>query len=226
MGTWWMVAGLGLALGVKHALDADHVVAVTAMVSETKSISRSSLLGVMWGLGHSVALLAVGMVLLAFRVTMPATLAMAFEYGVGLMLVTLGSNVLRTVWAERFHIHAHDHADGLRHLHLHAHHGNATHYHAHRSFAVGLLHGLAGSAALTLLVAASAPTVVEGLLFIAIFCLGSVVGMLAVSSAMAVPFLVTRRLDAVHRSVKLLAGGLSVALGLMIAGELTAVAWR
>lgn len=215
-----------MALGVKHALDADHVVAVTAMVSETKNLRRSSLLGFSWGLGHTAALLAVGMVLLAFRVAIPAGLALAFEYAVAVMLVVLGFNVLRTVRAERFHIHAHDHADGWRHLHLHAHRGNATHHHAHRSFAVGLLHGLAGSATLTLLVVASASTVAQGALFAAVFGAGTIVGMLSVSSAIAVPFLATQRFDAAHRTMKLAAGCLSVAMGLMIAVELTAVAWR
>lgn len=226
MGTWWMVVGLGLVLGVKHALDADHVVAVTAMVSETKNLRRSSLLGLSWGLGHTAALLSVGMMLLAFRVTMPDALAIAFEYGVGAMLVILGVNVLRTVRTERLHVHAHAHADGLRHLHWHAHRGNPTHHHAHRSFAVGLLHGLAGSAALTLLMVASVPTFAQGFLFAIVFGVGSIIGMLLVSSAIAVPFLATRRFNAAHRTVKLAAGCLSVTMGLMIVAELTAIVWR
>lgn len=226
MDTWWMVALLGLALGVKHALDADHVVAVTAMAAETRSVRRSWVVGLSWGLGHTVALMAAGMTLLAFRVTMPAALAMAFEYGVGLVLVLLGVNVLRTVRTNRLHVHAHEHAGGVRHLHWHAHAGNPSHRHVHRSFAVGLLHGLAGSAAISLLILASAPTVIQGFIFAAVFGIGSIVGMMAVSSAIAVPFMLTKRFDAGHRAVKLATGCLSIAMGLLVAAELTATALK
>ena len=226
MGTWWMVAGLGLALGVKHALDADHIVAVSAMAAETRGLRRSLVLGLSWGLGHTVALLAVGLTLLAFRITMPATLAMAFEYGVGVMLVIFGINVLRTLQQELFHVHAHQHDDGVFHLHWHAHAGNFSHRHAHRSFAVGLLHGLAGSAAISLLVLASAPTFILGFFFASVFGVGSIVGMLLVSSAVAVPFVLTERFDAAHRSVKFAAGCLSMVMGLLLAAELTATVWK
>ncbi len=226
MSAWWTVAGLGLALGVQHALDADHVVAVSAMAAETRSLRRSWILGLSWGLGHTVALMAAGLTLLAFRVTMPAALAFVFEYGVGAMLVLLGINVLRTVRAERFHVHAHEHADGARHLHWHAHVGNPSHHHAHRSFFVGLLHGLAGSAALALLILASVPTFTQGFIFAAVFGVGSIVGMMAVSSAVAMPFMLTKRFDAAHRTVKFAAGCLSIVMGVLLTAELTATTLR
>lgn len=224
MGTWWTVAGLGLVLGVKHALDADHVVAVSAMAAQTRSLRRSWGLGLRWGLGHTVALMSVGLALVARRITMPAVLAMAFEYGVGMMLVILGGNVLRTLRREQFHVHGHRHDDGVFHLHGHAHAGNPTHRHAHRPFLVGLLHGLAGSAAISLLVLSGAPTLTQGFIFAAVFGIGSIAGMMLVSSAIAVPFILTKRFATAHRSVQFAAGCLSIAMGLLLAAELTATA--
>ena len=226
MSTWWTVAGLGLVFGVQHALDADHVVAVTAMAAESRSARRSWLLGLRWGLGHTAALMAVGTFLVVFRVTIPVGLALAFEYGVGAMLVVLGVNVLRTLRRERFHVHTHQHDDGVRHLHWHAHAVGRTHAHVHRPFFVGLLHGLAGGAALTLLIMASAPTLLAGLFFAAVFGVGSIIGMMVVSSALTLPFAATERFDAAHRTVTCAAGCLSIAMGLLVAAELTATALK
>ncbi|TSC76050.1 MAG: putative nickel/cobalt efflux system RcnA [Parcubacteria group bacterium Gr01-1014_31] len=222
MSTWWSIYLLGLVLGVKHALDADHVLAVTAMAAETKSVRRSWQLGLRWGLGHTLALMTVGILLLAFRVTMPVVLALLFEYAVAAMLVWLGVNVLRTMRRERLHVHAHVHDHGVRHVHWHAHAGSPAHAHQHRSFLVGMLHGLAGSAALALLVMASAPTFGQGMLFAGVFGAGSILGMMAVSSALTVPFLLTQRFDRAHRAVQLSAGCLSIVMGGLLAAELTA----
>src|SRR5438270_90842 len=160
--------GLGFLLGLKHATEADHLVAVTTIVSEQRSVSRSALVGAMWGVGHTAALLAAGVVVILLEVTIPERVAEALEFGVALMIVSLGSRVLYLALRRRrrVHVHAHTHG-GHTHTHLHFHEngdehsadaGRAPSHERHggfggwRPFVVGLVHGLAGSAALTLLV--------------------------------------------------------------------------
>jgi len=119
--------GLGFVLGLQHALDPDHMVAVSTIVSEQKSVARSSLVGTFWGMGHTASLLAVGLVVILSRQAIPPRLAEWMELAVAFMLVFLGVRTLRNARREwRIHIHAHEH-DGHRHLHLHAHRRNAEH---------------------------------------------------------------------------------------------------
>ena len=208
--------GLGLLLGLEHALDADHVVAVSTLVSQTKSIKKSSLFGIFWGLGHTTTLFVVGLLILVFKLAIPPRLALSFEFLVGIMLVALGLDVLRKVWRDRSHIHTHQHEDGVTHTHLHSHADDGGHHHQHRSFLVGLVHGLAGSSALMLLVLTTVDSVWLGVIFILVFGAGTIVGMLITSTLIALPFKWMSNFAGIDRILRLAAGVISVGLGIVI----------
>lgn len=227
-GTLLALLGLGLILGIKHALDPDHIVAVSTIVSEQKSLVRSSLVGAFWGAGHTTTLFLIGLAVILLKFTIPDRVALGMEFGVALMLILLGSNLLLQLRrGRRLHLHAHEH-DGNVHLHLHLHKGDAQdHDHPHllksglKPFLVGLVHGAAGSAGLMLLVLTTIPSPLAGVLYILIFGLGSMVGMLVVSSAISLPFLITaRRFAEFEAKVRGLAGAVSIAFGLFLAWQI------
>ncbi len=209
---------LGFVLGLKHALDADHVVAVSTIVSETRSLKKSSLAGVIWGIGHTVTLLLVGLLVLGFRLSIPADVALYFEFLVGIVLVALGVDVLRKTSGDKIHQHQHKH-ESVAHTHAHLHESDA-HSHVHKVFAIGVAHGLAGSAALMLLVLASVQSLVQGLLYIFVFGIGSILGMLVISTIIGLPFLLTKKFERIDRAVKVIAGGISILLGIIIMYEI------
>lgn len=211
--------GLGFILGMKHALDADHVVAVSTIVSSTKSLKKSSLFGAIWGVGHTTTLFLVGLVILVFKLAIPARLALSFEFLVGIVLVILGLDVLRKVVRDEVHLHKHDHG-GTVHMHSHSHKGSSSHSHVHRPFIVGVVHGLAGSAALMLLVLTTVNSMFQGLAYLLIFGIGSIVGMLIVSGIIGLPFLLTTRFDRINSSVKILSGTISIVMGFIIMYEI------
>lgn len=211
--------GLGLVLGLRHALDADHVIAVSTIVSRTGSLKKSSLYGVMWGVGHTATLLLVGVLILGFKLALPDKLALSFEFIVGIVLVALGVDVIRKIRLEKLHLHEHTH-DGDTHTHLHSHKEGHAHGHSHKSFIVGMIHGLAGSAALTLLVLTTVKSVMYGLLYILIFGIGSTAGMLLVSAVIGLPFIFAARFDRIHGYIGALAGIISILFGLMLMYEI------
>jgi ABC-type nickel/cobalt efflux system permease component RcnA len=219
---------LGLLLGVKHALDADHLIAVSTIVSDTRSLKWASLIGAFWGLGHTTTLLVSGLFVIVLRVAIPPRLALGLEFGVAGMLVGLGARLLwRSFREDRIHLHAHAH-NPQTHAHFHEHEKpQEDHRHPHpfsamrRPFIVGMVHGLAGSAALMLLVLATIPSPLAGLGYILIFGLGSVGGMLALSSLIALPFILTaRRFAMLNQWIRLAAGIASVAFGLLLGWEI------
>lgn len=240
--------GLGFLLGIKHATDADHVVAVSTIVSQTRSLLRAPVVGVLWGIGHTSTLLVVGFVVLAFRVSIPERLALGMEGGVAVMLLALGALNVRAFLKQRLHSHTHQHQED-RHPHFHSHESTSGHSHDHarqggflgtlaaevaghtswlvspgtyrqvglRPLLVGLVHGLAGSAALTLLVLSTLGSVPLGLLYIVVFGVGSILGMLLVTTAIAAPFVWTaNRVRDMHQWVQVGAGSLSIALGTLL----------
>jgi len=176
---------LGFMLGLRHALDSDHIAAVSTVLAQRPSIRASGLVGLSWGIGHTVILMLVGLVVLWFRTPVPEFLALAAEGAVGIMLIVLGGLLGMKLWRERWHIHQHDH-DGTKHVHLHSHAVLPDHGHFHwwresiRPLCIGMAHGLAGSAALLLLVVSTAGSIAEGLIFIAVFGLGSILGMMLI----------------------------------------------
>jgi hypothetical protein len=211
-------SGLGSLLGMRHALEPDHVAAVTTLVSRERNGLKAALLGAWWGVGHTLALLVVGAALVVVRAEMPAAISDLFELIVSLMLVGLG---LRSIGqaAQRgpdgpLHVHRHG-----RLVHTHA--GVPAHVHigswtfARRPLLVGAVHGLAGSGALTALVLATLPTTASRLAYVALFGVGSTLSMAALSGLLGWPL---ARLGAHHhvvRGVSLVVGCLSVALGVM-----------
>ena len=221
---------LGFLLGVKHALDADHVAAILTIATENRTFWRSSLIGFCWGVGHTVILLVVGTAVLLFKFTIPSAWAKLFEVAVGVMLVGLGLSVAFALWRERVHLHAHWHDHGEQHRHLHSHSRGAHHDHLHRfrleykSLAVGMVHGLAGSAALLLLVLAAVPSLGVGLVYILVFGAGSILGMVFLATAMSIPFAMSaERTARVHQTLRAAAALFSIVLGSTILFELLLV---
>lgn len=220
--------GLGLILGIKHALDADHLIAVSTIVSEHQSLKWASLIGAFWGLGHTATLFVVGLLVIGLRLTIPLRVALGLEFLVALMLVVLGGNILwRSFRAEKLHLHAHAH-NPETHTHFHF-HGEPEESHAHphpfksmrKPFLVGMVHGLAGSAALMLLVLTTIPSPLAGLVYILIFGFGSVGGMLALSSLIGLPFVLTaRRFSLLNGWIRLVAGLASAAFGLFLGWQI------
>ena len=215
-GTLVGLLGLGLILGLRHALDPDHIAAVSTIVSESRSVRRSSLIGTCWGLGHTMSLLIAGVLVIALKIQISDRAALWMEFAVALMLILLGLKaILRSLRGWRIHVHRHAH-DGRSHSHMHLHRPSEEHAHQHRHlirsgarpFLVGMVHGMAGSAALMILVLATIPSVVAGLIYIAVFGLGSVGGMLIMSSLISLPFILTRK------RFNVLSQGLQVAVGL------------
>ena len=235
--------GLGLVFGLKHATEADHIVAVSTIVSEQRSLLRSVTVGALWGVGHTVSLITVGIIVLALRVAVPESVANWLEFCVALMIIVLGLSALLRALGRRgrdVHLHQHKH-DGVSHVHIHFHeHGTehkdlaASHSHAvsrigFKPFIVGAMHGLAGSAALTLLVLTQVDSTALGLLYLAVFGVGSIAGMLLMSGLIGLPFaLSARRFNGFHYGLQSIAGALSIAFGLWYAYEtgITSGLWR
>ncbi len=218
---------LGLLLGMRHALEADHLAAVSTLATKAAGAKprQLALLGASWGLGHTTTLFLLSVPALAFGHMLSDGQMAAVEIGVGLMLILLGADVLRQMVRRRIHLHPHEHADGVRHVHFHAHGAEAGHDHPHgrlsgRAYIVGLIHGVAGSSALIALSAASAPTLLSALLYILLFGIGSTLGMALLTVAVAVPMhLADRTAERIGSAIRLLAAGTSIAFGLLVIFE-------
>lgn len=187
---------LGLVMGLRHAMEADHVAAVSTIVaSSDKKLRRAPILGALWGLGHTATLFVASLVILLLAVSIPERVSGTLEFGVGIMLVFLGVTTLTGFKAGKFvrgmfrrhtHEHVHVHEDtGVVHSHEHNHH---DHRHGHKSVIVGMIHGMAGSGALMLVVLSTINSVPLGLAYIAIFGAGSIASMAAMSALIGLPF--------------------------------------
>lgn len=224
----WSAVVLGFVLGLRHALDPDHVVAVSTIVTAEPSWRRSSLIGSFWGLGHATSLLALGGIIVGFRINITELAASRLEIIVAVMLVGLGLYAIRSARAGfRLHAHPHQH-DGQEHAHLHAHraHAQPAHQHVHplrfglRPYAIGLVHGVAGSGGLALLVMATAKTATAGLLYMMALAIGSMVGMSILSALLTLPLSALRtRYRTLHLRFQYLSGVGSVAFGLWLFSE-------
>ncbi|MCM3879097.1 MAG: TonB-dependent receptor [Vicinamibacterales bacterium] len=213
-------AFLGFILGMRHALEPDHLVAVSTLVTEKHDGLSGARLGAWWGIGHTATLVLGGTILVLVQFSMPEGLANGLEFAVALMLIGLGARALRTAWrmastgAETVHSH------GAR---THAHRMVADHVHvgpfamATRPLLVGLVHGMAGSGALAALVMASLPSVGAQLAYILVFGLGSTLGMMLLSGLAGVPLGKLTRQPATFAWVSGVAGAVSVAVGLLFA---------
>lgn len=227
------VLGLGLVFGLKHATEVDHVVAVSTIVSEHRNIWRSALVGGLWGMGHTASLIIVGVIVLALRIAIPEHVSNWLEFGVALMIIGLGVNAFVRALRGRSDVHLHQHAhEGAAHAHVHFHEDGTEHAgpvaaHSHevsrigfKPLLVGAMHGLAGSGALTVLVLAQIESAILGLLYLAVFGIGSIIGMLLMSFLVGLPFaLSARRLNGFNYGLQTVAGILSIAFGLWYAYE-------
>jgi high-affinity nickel permease len=226
----------GFLLGLQHALEADHIAAMASIAADKKGYRPIIRHGALWGLGHAVTLGAFGGAVYALKLTLDERLASGLEFAVGVMLVLLGARLIYVIVKARIHFHVHRHSANEVHFHAHSHagdvedHAASAHAHAHahghwrRSVGVGMIHGLAGSAALVALAAASAPTVPLGLVFMVLFGVGSIAGMALFSAVIAVPLSLTgRSLTWASRGLQALAGVIAMGIGLHIMVETGAV---
>lgn len=220
------IAGLGFVLGLRHAFEPDHLAAVSTLATRQRRLFDACRLGLAWAMGHtaSVGILVVAIVLLGFQ--LPPRLWPAADLLVGLLLIALGASVIVRYARGRWHLHVHTHDDGA-HLHLHSHAQGAEHTHAHphgdarRSLLFGLLHGVAGSAAIVVLLVAAAPTRAAQLAYFVAFAVGTILGMLTVSVAIAgIVRLASTRGARWATLLHLGSAATSVALGLALAGRL------
>jgi hypothetical protein len=246
---------IGFLLGMRHATDPDHVIAVSTMVSRERSILKAGLVGVFWGCGHTLTIAVVGSAIILFGVVIPPRAGLTMEFSVGVMLILLGVlNLTGTMkWlSEKFspthprvsgthaHIHEHDH-----HLHFHwhshsvaeQHHGESLStprwftphamrcgrlarlglFHALRPLLVGVVHGLAGSAAVALLVLSTIRDAKWALLYLFIFGVGTIAGMMLITAALALPFsFAGHRFGWLNRSVVLGSGFISLCFGIFV----------
>lgn len=218
---------LGFLLGLQHATEADHLAAVSTIVSERKNLLSASIIGGFWGIGHTISLFVVGALVIFLKLGISESLEAKLEAAVGTMLVILGLNVLRKIFfgKEKVHLHTHTH-DGHTHTHIHAHkHETAEESHhfmkfSPRSVIIGMIHGLAGSAALMLLIVPTIDSPVVALSYILIFGIGSILGMMVMSFLIGLPFHFTAaNFINLNKIIRFAAGVFSFGLGLSIIYE-------
>lgn len=264
------LALLGLLLGMRHSTDPDHVIAVTAILTRERRLGIAMRIGLVWGLGHTVTMLAVGAAIIVFKLTVPARIGLSMEFAVALVLILLGLSSANALMRKLFarlgrspvapaatplvHSHAHVHGGSAhRHPHLHV----DTHAHLHvndgvvdglphgaahadhpmpagvllpgltarrpllKSFGVGLVHGLAGSAAVALLVLGAIPQPLWATLYLIIFCVGVVLGMVLITTTIGAPFVfASNRMANVNRVLAIGSGLLSFGFGLFLAYQI------
>lgn len=219
---------LGVLIGMRHAFEADHVAAVATLTTRSHSLSSALRQGVVWGVGHTLTLVLIGTAVLFMDTYIPDNFARSLEMIVGIMLVALGADVLAFMYRERIHIHAHRHNDGIVHVHAHSHrnarkHNPHSHDHEHpagfpmRALFVGLMHGLAGSAALILLTLQTVESPLLGMFYILLFGTGSIIGMALLSIIIAVPLHYSARgLTRVHNGLQVMVACISLAVGFTV----------
>ena len=218
------VLALGFVLGLRHATEADHLAAVSAIVSEKKNIFTASIVGGLWGIGHTISLFLVGLIVIFLKLQISESVESKLEGIVGIMLVLLGLNAIyKLAKSDTAHSHAHSHGD-ITHTHPHTHDEAEAEEPHHRlsprSVLVGMVHGLAGSAALMLMIVPLIPSAFVALLYIVIFGVGSIAGMMAMSLLIGLPFHFTAsRFRFLNAGIRVAAGLFSLILGISIIYE-------
>lgn len=222
----------GFALGLKHATEADHLAAISTIVTDRKSVWSASLVGGLWGVGHTISLFVASVAVILLHFEISDRLARGLEFCVALMLVALGFDTLRKLArGGQLHMHLHRHGGHL-HAHPHIHEVSGSHQvgqadeqppnqHTHHGLAigprpliVGMIHGLAGSGALMLLVLSTISSPLVGMSYILVFGIGSIGGMMLMSLLLSLPFhLTTKRFTGVERTMRGMAGVFSLGFG-------------
>ena len=222
---------LGFLIGIQHAMEADHIAAVASLATHSRSVASTVKQGVAWGMGHALTLFLFGGLVVVMGNVVPENLAHWLELAVGFMLVFLGADVLRRMARDRIHFHAHNHGE-TRHFHAHTHdpeldHDDDPHQHEHRgkfplrALLVGVMHGMAGSAALIILALNTVESIAQGLAYIAMFGVGSILGMAALAAVISLPLRFTPRgLTWAHNGLKALVGVITIGLGCALIYEL------
>jgi cytochrome c biogenesis protein CcdA len=223
----------GLLLGMRHALDADHLAAVATLVSRHNRPGDALRQGLAWGVGHTLTLLVFGSLVIWMDRMIPEHLAQGLELLVGLMLVVLGLDVLRRLYRDRLQVHGHPHGG----LHAHGHPGGLAAGsdpgqpgHPHRAgpplraLFIGIMHGMAGSAALILLTLETVGSPWLGMAYMGLFGIGSIIGMALLSLVMAIPLRRSARgLGWFHNSLQMVVGAASVFLGMQLVTDILAL---
>jgi cytochrome c biogenesis protein CcdA len=186
---------LGLILGIKHSIEPDHVIAVSTIASETKKWWRASLAGVFWGIGHTMTLFIVGMIVIMMKGDIPEIWAVWMEFLVGVMLVYLGFKSVLML---------------TKHSESHTKNRNSPFL---KSTAIGFVHGLAGSAAMVLLTMSSVDTVGEGALYMLVFGAGTVIGMLCFTTLIGIPFVLSKHKVRINNNLTRFTGVVSMLFG-------------
>ncbi len=250
------VIGVGFLLGIRHATDPDHVIAVTTIVSRQRSIRHAGLIGVLWGLGNTITILGVGAAIIMFNLVIPPRVGLAMELAVGMMLIALGvlnlTGAMQWITAtftpdhphrhEIIHSHPHHHGDGV-HVHIHG-HSPEVHLHLEgkphgavqitmarlglyqllRPLAVGIVHGLAGSAAVALLVLTTIRDPRWAIAYLLVFGVGTVAGMMLITMIIGAPFAYTgQRFTSFNRGLSVASGLISMAFGLFVTFQIALV---
>ncbi|MEH7255774.1 sulfite exporter TauE/SafE family protein [Neobacillus niacini] len=213
------ILALGFVLGIKHAIEPDHVIAVSTIATQSKKLLRSTLAGVFWGIGHTATLFIIGIFLILMKGEIPENWAMSLEFLVGIMLVYLGLTTILSF--KNLHVHHHEH-DGEENLHIHSHMHDGQHKYIHhhknvsygKSMFIGLVHGLAGSGAMILLTMSSVKSVWEAAIYILIFGVGTVIGMLFFTTIIGIPFVFSAQKLRLNKTLTQITGVISVGFGI------------
>jgi high-affinity nickel-transport protein len=254
-----LILGIGFFLGMRHATDPDHVIAVSTIVSREKSIPRAGWIGVLWGVGHTITILVVGVAIILFGFVIPPRVGLALEFSVALMLILLGvlnltgamkwishklSPMHPDLISSRAGEHSHLHFHGAKmHVHPHSHEDRAQHharkeevdpphwlaepfvklgwFHSLRPLLVGIVHGLAGSAAVALLVLGTIHDARWAIFYLLLFGIGTIVGMMLMTLAFAAPVTAAgNRFAWISRTMVTGTGVLSLVFGLVVAYQI------
>ncbi len=230
------ILAVGFLLGLKHATDADHVAAVTTIVSRARKLTSAAMIGISWGIGHTMMIIVVGIAIILFHVSIPEKLQLSFEFVVAIALVVLGilnlTGIMQKLLGAFSGIHNHAHQHDNMHIHAHYHdaslHGNSKHHEAVAEFItqhgifqlmrpliVGIIHGLAGSAAVALLVLGSISDRNLALLYLCIFGIGTIMGMMLITTILGGVIITgSRKFETFDRAVTVLSGIISIIYGL------------
>lgn len=197
---WFTVLMLGLVLGFKHATEPDHVVAISTIVSGSSKLAKAARIGAVWGLGHTLTLLVIGIVLLSMKWQLSEAFKTVSEALVGAMIVALGAYNIWKFREKKVHAHSHRHDSQDRpHLHFHGHSNPESHQHQHiepsyvKAAIIGIVHGVAGSGLMVILVMDTTQTMQQALSYIVAFGGGTVLGMTGFSILISTPFLLLNR---------------------------------
>jgi ABC-type nickel/cobalt efflux system permease component RcnA len=199
--TLFSILSIGFLLGIKHAIEPDHVIAVSTIASKSKKLWQSTLAGVFWGIGHTATLFIVGLILIAMKNEISDKMSMSLEFVVGIMLVYLGATNIINFRKKKQHDHPQNEQKGNKMSYL-------------KSTAIGLVHGLAGSAAMVLLTMTIVDSFWEAAVYILVFGAGTILGMLFFTTILGIPFVFSSKKYNVNRVLAVFAGGVSLVFGI------------